>query len=176
MPEETHQFITKNDRPEKKSSFKKVFLLLVSYAIVALVVWQVQARFVNSPERQQEIAREEIQDVVDQVKDIMIISEDEFPQMATIDNAVDLAKTQAFFANVQNGDKVLIFVKDQKAIIYRPSTGKIVNVGPVVPDGNQGSQVQSQSQSQSQTQSQPAPVKQSTSTSSKNTSTDTDEE
>ncbi|MFM2383863.1 MAG: hypothetical protein RIQ72_435 [Candidatus Parcubacteria bacterium] len=138
MPEETNSPVAKAvAKPVKKGKGKKAFLLLLSYVIVAIIVWQIQSQFSNSPERQQELARQEVQGVVDQVKEIMILPENEFPQMATVDNAPELAKTQAFFAAVENGDKVLIYLQDQKAIIYRPGTDKIVNVGPVVADNNQ---------------------------------------
>lgn len=140
MPEETNQSQAVKTKPIKKGKGKRVFLLLLSYIIVALIVWQIQSQFSNSPERQQELARQEVQAIVDKVGEIMILPTNEFPQMATVDNAAELSKTQAFFASVENGDKVLIYLQDQKAIIYRPSTDKIVNVGPVVADNNQAQQ------------------------------------
>lgn len=140
MPEETNQSQAVKAKPIKKGKGKRVFLLLLSYIIVALIVWQIQSQFSNSPERQQELARQEVQAIVDKVGEIMILPTNEFPQMATVDNAAELSKTQAFFASVENGDKVLIYLQDQKAIIYRPSTDKIVNVGPVVADNNQAQQ------------------------------------
>ncbi len=143
MPEETNSPVSKTvAKPEKKGRGKKAFLLLLSYVVVAFVVWQIQSRFSNSPEQQQELAQQEVQGVVDRVKEIMVLPETEFPQMATVDNAPELAKTQAFFSAVENGDKILIYLQDQKAIIYRPSTDKIVNVGPVVADNNQATQPQ----------------------------------
>lgn len=55
---------------------------------------------------------------------------DEEPTIATVSDVTQL-KDQEFFANAQNGDKVLIFQKSGKAILYRPSTEKIIEVGPV---------------------------------------------
>ncbi len=140
MPEETNQSQAVKAKPVKKGKGKRVFLLLLSYVIVALTVWQIQSVFYSSPERQEELARQEVQEIVDKVGEIMILPTNEFPQMATINNAAELSKSQAFFASVENGDKVLVYLQDQKAIIYRPSTDKIVNVGPVVADNNQAQQ------------------------------------
>ncbi|MCV6900727.1 hypothetical protein OE165_27220, partial [Escherichia coli] len=61
-----------------------------------------------------------------------------------------LAKTQAFFANAKNDDQILIYLKEQKAIIYRPSENKIINVGPIVTD-NSGATNTSSNSSQNNT-------------------------
>lgn len=51
----------------------------------------------------------------------------------TVATVSDISKLsgQVFFSKAQNGDKVLIYPKTSIAILYRPSTDKIINVGPV---------------------------------------------
>lgn len=39
---------------------------------------------------------------------------------------------QPLFKNAENGDKVLIYPESKKAILYRPSIKKVVDIGPVV--------------------------------------------
>lgn len=47
--------------------------------------------------------------------------------IATVEDKQKLAG-QAFFTHAQNGDKVLIYPQGKKAILYRPSTDKIIEV------------------------------------------------
>lgn len=72
----------------------------------------------------------EVQDLVNAVGKIMDLPEGETPTVATVADKTRLAD-QAFFAKSQNGDKVLIYADARKAILYRPSTGKIIEIAPV---------------------------------------------
>lgn len=53
----------------------------------------------------------------------------ETPTIASITDKTKLQDT--FFARSQNGDKVLIFQSSKKAIIYRESINKIIDVGAI---------------------------------------------
>lgn len=79
------------------------------------------------------ITKEETNWLVDKVGRLMTLPGDEVPTIATVIDKEKL-KDQSFFANAQNGDKVLVYVKAKKAILYRPNTDKIVEVGPVNTD------------------------------------------
>lgn len=56
---------------------------------------------------------------------------DENPVLALVTDK-SMLSGQPFFMHAENGDKVLIFMKAKKAILYRPSSKKIIEVGPVV--------------------------------------------
>lgn len=71
----------------------------------------------------------EARDLVDRVGKFMELPREE-PTVATVTDPTKL-REQAFFANSQNGDKVLIYTQAKKAILFRPSTGKIIDVAPV---------------------------------------------
>lgn len=55
---------------------------------------------------------------------------DEKPTIGTVSD-VEKLKSQPFFSRAENGDKVLVYVKSQKAILYRPSAGKIIDIVPI---------------------------------------------
>lgn len=50
---------------------------------------------------------------------------DETPTVAAVSDVTKL-KGQEFFKNAQNGDRVLIFSKAERALLYRPSTHKVI--------------------------------------------------
>lgn len=54
----------------------------------------------------------------------------ETPTIATVID-VEKLRSQPFFASAQNGDRVLLFSQAKKAILYRPSTKKLVEVAPI---------------------------------------------
>lgn len=56
---------------------------------------------------------------------------DEDATVATVTDAEKL-KGQDFFKNAEKGDKVLIFTAAKKAVIYRESTNKVINAGPII--------------------------------------------
>ena len=76
------------------------------------------------------VAQAQTQALVDKVSQLAILPSGEQPTVATVSDVSKLS-SQTFFANAQNGDKVLIYGKAQKAILYRPSTNKIINIAPL---------------------------------------------
>ncbi len=83
---------------------------------------------------------QEAEQLKEEVGKLYEIPQDETPTVATVVDASKV-KNQAFFANSQNGDKVLLFAKAGKAVLYRPSTKKIIEVAPInLGNGQQQSQ------------------------------------
>lgn len=75
-------------------------------------------------------AQAEVDDLIAKVGKLISLPTDENPTVATVTDASKV-KDQPFFANASNGDKVLIYQKAQKAILYRPSENRIIEVGAV---------------------------------------------
>lgn len=68
--------------------------------------------------------------VVGQVGKLVVLPSDEQPSLATVSDAAKL-QGNPFFASAANGDKVLVYNKAKKAILYRPSLNKIVEMAPL---------------------------------------------
>ena len=73
----------------------------------------------------------ETKTIIDEVGKLVELPTDESPTVASITD-VNKLSGQPFFAKAQNGDKVLIYSKSGKAIIYRPGTNKIIEIAPIV--------------------------------------------
>ncbi len=78
----------------------------------------------------QATAQKELDKTVGAVGKLMVLPEDETPTLATVEDPAKL-QDQPFFKNAKKGDKVLIYTRSQKAILYDPSLNKIVEVAPV---------------------------------------------
>lgn len=75
-------------------------------------------------------AQAEVNALIAKVSKLMALPTDETPTVATVTDASKV-KDQPFFKDSQNGDKVLIYQKIGKAILYRESENKIIEVGAV---------------------------------------------
>jgi hypothetical protein len=81
--------------------------------------------------------QEQSKSLIAQVEKIMELPKDEEPTVASISDAGKL-KDQPFFSTAQDGDKVLIYTKAKQAILYRPSTNKIIAVAPLSVNKDEG--------------------------------------
>lgn len=75
--------------------------------------------------------------LIEQVGKLISLPQDETPTIATVS---DLSKLQGqpFFAKAQVGDKVLIYQIDGKAILFRPTENKIIELAPINKSGQTG--------------------------------------
>ncbi len=76
------------------------------------------------------LAREEIKKLVEKLSKLVVLPQGEEPVVATVTDKEKL-KDQPVFAKAENGDKIVIFAKAQKAYIYRPSSNILIDVIPV---------------------------------------------
>ncbi len=74
--------------------------------------------------------KKETKQLINRVDKLMELPQDELPTVATVTDKNKL-KNQPIFARAENGDKLLIYPKAKKAILYRPSTNKIIEVVPI---------------------------------------------
>lgn len=68
--------------------------------------------------------------IIEKVGTLIVLPNNETPTVATVSNP-DILSSQPFFKNAKLGDKVLIYTKAQKAILYDPVIHKIIEVAPI---------------------------------------------
>jgi len=80
-------------------------------------------------------AQEETKKLVNTLGRLIELPKDEMPTVATISDISKL-KGQTFFSSAKNGDILFAYTASMKAILYRPSTNKIINVAPITINPN----------------------------------------
>ncbi|MCS7092369.1 MAG: LytR C-terminal domain-containing protein [Patescibacteria group bacterium] len=111
---------------------KVIIILVILFVLAGLSVstvyfYQEYQKVKRNPEL---IVKAEIESVTNDIRRFMDLPTDEEPTLATVTDK-DKLSDQDFFKNAQNGDKVLIYVKAQKAILYRPSTKRVIEFAPL---------------------------------------------
>jgi hypothetical protein len=114
---------------------KSVLYLLIVVAIASIIgpsiyFYSKYRREVYLSNNPTEKAKEEQKLVLDKVTKLTELPTGETPTIATISDRDKLAG-QPFFANAVNGDKVIFYPTSKRAIIYRPSTNKIIDMSQV---------------------------------------------
>jgi len=71
---------------------------------------------------------------------LIVLPDDEQPSVATIADVEKLRETEPFFNKAENGDKLIAYSKALRAILYRPSNNKIIDVVPLVINNDQSLQ------------------------------------
>lgn len=77
----------------------------------------------------------EVRDIIAKVSNIYLIPSTEEPTVATVSDP-SILKDQSFFTQAEKGDKVLIFNKAGKAVLYRPSLDKIIEITSIKNNSN----------------------------------------
>lgn len=108
---------------------KKRKILIISFLLVAAIGYGVYGKYFNLTDAER--AQKELSTAVAAVGELMILPEGDEPVLASVTDASALIKQQAFFAGAVNGDQLLLFPKNMKAVIYSPSRNKIINAGPI---------------------------------------------
>lgn len=75
--------------------------------------------------------KQQSDELINRVSALRDLPKNETPTIASVSDVSAAKKQSAFFNNAQNGDRVLMYVKAGQAILYRPSTNKIILVAPL---------------------------------------------
>ncbi|CAN5660488.1 hypothetical protein BH23PAT2_BH23PAT2_05780 [soil metagenome] len=135
-----------NSKPSSESNIGKIivgFILLASLATNGYLFWLYQQKqdeltnanqtidlFKSDPNSAQQAT---VQEYVDAVGRIYNLPDDETPTTATVQDK-ELLADQPFFERAENGDVALIYPEAELAVLYRPSTGQLINVSSLTID------------------------------------------
>lgn len=76
-------------------------------------------------------AEASVRRLVAEVSEAIILPQDELPTVAKVADATQLSN-QPFFTNAHTGDDILIYEKAQKAVLWRPSVRRVVEVSSLM--------------------------------------------
>lgn len=111
---------------------KKRKVVNIALTLIALIALSFGSYFyykLNKIEnnRQEIKNQKELKNLLARVGEHYLLPTDEEPTVATVSDP-ELLKEQSFFTQTEKGDKVFIFTKAGKAVLYRPSIDKIIEI------------------------------------------------
>ena len=129
-----------SEKPAAKVS--KILIIVGSVVLLALAAatGYFFMKYQSIKKNPGQVAQAEVDRVVKLVGQLITLPKDESPTLATIQDREKL-KDQPFFTNSKNGDIILIYTKAQKAIVFREKENKIINVGPISIDQQNGTPI-----------------------------------
>lgn len=126
-----------SNRMHLKGLLSKNIIIMTIFGILVFAALGTAVYFYLQYQKSQELLKnpasntqEEVKSLVAEVGKLMVLPQSEVPQVAVVSD-VEKLKGQSFFTQAKNGDKVIIYTKNQKAILYDPVQKKIKEVGPI---------------------------------------------
>lgn len=107
-----------------------VLSLTAAISLSGAVYFYAQWNSLQNPQASLLDAVNETNKLIADVGKLLVLPEGETPTIATVSDLEKL-KSQPFFINAKNGDKVLIYTNAKKAILYDPVAHKIIEVAPI---------------------------------------------
>ena len=133
MPEQNTEKNTHNTVPKFVIPIIVIILIILSVLITIFVLKQKPEILGGSKTGNQ--TTNDTKSLIAAVGKLMVLPSGEEPTVATVTDVTKL-EAQPFFKNAKNNDKVLIYSNAKKAILYRQSENKIIEVGDVNIDNN----------------------------------------
>lgn len=121
------------DLRKKRSRLPLVLGGMVVVTILALAGYfliryrRAQALLANP----QEAAKVEVANTVKKLSALVELPSGEEPTVATVTD-VEKLRDKPFFARAQDGDRVVVYTNAKRAILFRPSTGKIIEMSSLI--------------------------------------------
>ena len=133
---------TEHHKPKKLGFFYGrrwllVVIILLVAGVAALTYGYIHTKNeLNKAKNPTTAGKTEAEQIVNTINKVVLVPTGETPTLATVQDVSKL-KSQTFFKNAQNGDKVLIYSRSGQAILYRPLTKQVIEYAPVNLGANQ---------------------------------------
>ena len=119
-----------SEKPRTKSSKKLILAAIIFLVAAGLLFTLYQTRF-RGPINIQAGSGQTTGDMIRKVSGLVELSIKEEPGQIVNVSDIDKLASNPFFEKARNGDVVLLYQKNKTAILYRPTTGKVVAIGPL---------------------------------------------
>lgn len=127
IPVASPQQLPGNKAPKKRLFVIVLVIIFAGLLFSTVYFWQKYRAAMKNPNA---AAQEEARAITEKIQKFMDLPEGETPDLAKVSNKEKL-ESQPFFQKAQNGDVVLIYLKAKKAILYRPSTNRVIDMVPL---------------------------------------------
>lgn len=107
-----------------------VVILLIIALVFMGIRYNAQQRKIELLANPQAASEQQQSELVNKIGKIVELPKDESPLVVAVENAAKL-KDQPFFVDAKDGDKVLVYSKSKLAVLYRPSTNKVIQASRV---------------------------------------------
>lgn len=117
--------------PRRSSSRSRTPLIVAGVVLAVVLIGFLSFQYMNTRNELKKArdpkaaAKIEAEELAVKIGKVAELPTNERPTVSTVADK-DKLQSQLFFKRVQNGDKVLIYTKAERVVLYRPSTGKII--------------------------------------------------
>ncbi len=118
---------------KKRKISNKVKALIVLLIIASMAAYAYKHRALSDADKNK-AAEKETLSLIKDVSDLIILPTDETPAIFIVQDPSMLISQQLFFKGAEKGDKLMVYPKAGKAVLYSTSKHMIINVGPVTFD------------------------------------------
>jgi len=140
--QDRRQIMIKRESQKDKGKNYKTLLIVVGILLVVLIGggagYLVFNRLsegdilgqVDDPEYIEDIQQKQVEEILEELGSILLLNEEEEPTIATVLDVEELrAQNEEFYVNAKQGDLLVIY--SDRAIIFRRSEKRVINVAPV---------------------------------------------
>lgn len=112
-----------------------IILLFIFICLFSFLILYKYIEYKNLLKNSNNLIKIESQKILSNVGEMFLLPKDEIPTIATITDKNQLEKSD-FYKQTDNGDKLIIYSKNQLAIVYRPSINKIITSAKINSSNN----------------------------------------